>query len=225
MAESGRIYFQDEGSQLVGSLATPRAGGRLLDVAAAPGSKTTMIAAAEPEAFIVAGDLHQSRVRILKANCEAQGVMGVKIVRYDAETALPFADGTFDAVLVDAPCSGTGTIRNNPEIRYFLKESDIREFHDKQLAILRNASKLVEPGGKLVYSTCSLETEENEAVVEEFLSRAADFTLERPETPSDLAAAGRFVRTRPWEHDMDGFFAAVMRRSETAEIGGAGVTI
>jgi 16S rRNA (cytosine967-C5)-methyltransferase len=213
LAENGRIYFQDEGSQLVGSLVNLEPGSKFLDVSAAPGSKTTMITSGAPsDTLIVAGDVRQSRVRVLKGNCEAQGVSNVRIVRHDAVATLPFADGEFDSVLLDAPCSGTGTIRSNPEIRYFLKPGDFRELHDKQLAILRNASKTVRHGGRLIYSTCSLETEENEGVIVEFLSGNADFEIRRPEIAGELVTDNGFVRTLPEEHEMDGFFAAVLER-------------
>lgn len=211
MAERGLIYFQDEGSQLVGSLLKLSDGEKFLDVSAAPGSKTTMVATAAPSSStIVAGDIYQSRVRVLQRNCEAQGLEHVSIVRYDAESVLPFADEEFDKVLVDAPCSGTGTIRNNPEIRYFLKPEDFAELHGKQLAILRNASKAVRKGGELVYSTCSMEPEENEQVVSAFLTSNDEFSVRRPDVASELVIGGGFVRTSPARHDMDGFFAAVL---------------
>ena len=213
MSDEGQIYFQDEGSQLIGSLVAPAPGSRFLDVSAAPGSKTTLVASRAPDdAFIVAGDVRQSRVRVLKKNCENQGVNDVRLVRHDAETALPFADGEFDRVLVDAPCSGTGTIRNNPEIRYFLKRGDFDELHSKQLAILRNASKAVKRGGRLIYSTCSLEPEENEQVVAEFLSGEVDLRIAPPNIAAELLTPRGFVRTSPAKHDMDGFFAAVLER-------------
>ena len=213
LSENGLIYFQDEGSQLVGSLIDLEPGSKFLDVTAAPGSKTTMIAArAASETMVVAGDIRQSRVRILKANCIQQGVEAVNIARYNAEIALPFADGEFDVVLVDAPCSGTGTIRSNPEIRYFLKPGDFEELHNKQLAILRNASKVVRGGGRLIYSTCSLEPEENEHVISKFLSDANDFVVSPLPVPGEMITEAGFLRTSPAEHGMDGFFAAILDR-------------
>ncbi len=213
LSDRGLIYFQDEGSQLVGSLVDVKPGSKFLDVSAAPGSKTTMTAARSAnDALFAAGDVYQSRARILKANCIKQGVDNVWIVRYDAEVALPFADGEFDIVLLDAPCSGTGTIRNNPEIRYFLKPGDFEELHGKQLAMLRNASKMVKSGGRLIYSTCSLEPEENEHVLAEFLSGTSDFTISRPSVPVEYVTNAGFVRTSPEKHRMDGFFAAVLER-------------
>ena len=214
LSDRGLIYFQDEGSQLVGSLVFVKPGSNFMDVSAAPGSKTTMIAARSAgDALIVAGDLYQSRVRILKANCIKQGVDNVRIVRYDAETALPFAEGEFDIVLLDAPCSGTGTIRSNPEIRYFLKPGDFEELHRKQLAMLRNASKLVKSGGRLIYATCSLEPEENEHVIAKFLSDAGEFTTSRPPVSEEYVTDAGFIRTSPEKHSMDGFFAAVLNRA------------
>jgi len=136
----------------------------------------------------------------------------VNIVQYDAERSLPFADEAFDSVLVDAPCSGTGTIRHNPEIRYFLKPDDFAELQDKQLRILKNASKLVTSGGTLVYSTCSLEREENEAVCEAFLRDNADFRLVKPNVPERFLTELGFARTFPQRDDMDGFFVAKFTR-------------
>jgi len=115
-------------------------------------------------------------------------------------------------VLLDAPCSGTGTIRNNPEIRYFLKPGDFEELHSKQLAILRNASKTVRRGGRLIYSTCSLEPEENEQVVSEFLAGDKNFELAEPEIAPELLTERGFIRTTPAGNEMDGFFAAVLDR-------------
>ena len=118
--------------------------------------------------LIVAAELHSSRSHFLKQNCENQGAGKVSVVQLDAQQPLPFSEASFDVALVDAPCSGTGTIRSNPEIRYFLKSADITELQSKQLRILQQASNAVKPGGRLLYSTCSLETEENEEVVDVF---------------------------------------------------------
>ena len=174
LAENGEIYFQDEASQMVGNSVELFEDQKFLDVCAAPGSKTTFVARQKEkgkrQSFIAAGDLHFQRVKFLRENCRRQNVEFVKILQYDAENSLPFADESFDVVLIDAPCSGTGTIRHNPEIRYFLEPEDFPALFGKQLRIIENASKLVKQGGKLIYSTCSLETEENEAVIENFLS-------------------------------------------------------
>jgi 16S rRNA (cytosine967-C5)-methyltransferase len=165
-----------------------------------------------PATQFVAGDLHWNRVEFLRENCQRQGVKFVHIVQYDAEQSLPFADGAFDAVLVDAPCSGTGTIRHNPEIRYFLKPNDLTELQNKQLRILKNASKLVNQGGSLIYSTCSLEREENEVVCEAFLRDDPDFTLVNPDVPMRFLTEQGFARTFPQRDGMDGFFIASFAR-------------
>ena len=215
LAGEGKIYFQDEGSQLVASVIKLTGGQRFLDVCAAPGSKTTFIADRyndNENTLFAAGDLHRHRLEILKASCSNQGLDLVNIVQYDAETALPFSDASFDAVLVDAPCSGTGTIRHNPEVRYLLEEKDLGELHGKQLRILENASKLVKSGGKLVYSTCSLEKEENEVVSMDFLDAHPDFTLLRPDVPREFITQRGFARTFPHRDGMDGFFIAVFER-------------
>jgi 16S rRNA (cytosine967-C5)-methyltransferase len=159
LSTRNQVYLQDEASQMVALAVHVPSGGRFLDVCAAPGGKTGLVAKHRSPSLSVAGDLYQQRVELLRDNMRKLGV-DVKIVRYNAETTLPFERETFDAILVDAPCSGTGTIRHNPEIRYFLGPSDIEELSFKQRRILGEASKAVKKGGVLVYSTCSLEPEE-----------------------------------------------------------------
>ncbi|MEP6705229.1 MAG: 16S rRNA (cytosine(967)-C(5))-methyltransferase RsmB [Acidobacteriota bacterium] len=215
MSESGEIYFQDEASQLVASVAAGNPRGHFLDVCAAPGGKTAQIAikySGLDGSFMVAGDLHESRVRLLRDTCERQKVDLVNIVRYDAEIQLPFADDSFDKVLVDAPCSGTGTIRHNPEIRYFLRLDDFAELAKKQLAILRNASYLVRAGGRLIYSTCSIQMEENERICENFLKASDSFQLSRPDVPERILTGSGFARTFPHRDGTDGFFIAQFER-------------
>lgn len=208
-AEEGKIYFQDEGSQLVGQATDLQTGERFLDVCAAPGSKTTLIAKdAEGKTEIIAGDRYFQRIRTLAQTTERVGASAVRIVAYDAEKSLPFADESFDRVLIDAPCSGTGTIRHNPEIRYFLKAEDFAELSDKQLRILENASKLLKPGGRVIYSTCSLEPQENEAVVEKFLARNPNFGKFDLKISSKFKNESGFARTLPPRDATDGFFIA-----------------
>jgi 16S rRNA (cytosine967-C5)-methyltransferase len=216
LAERGEIYFQDEASQMVGQAVGLKNKDYFLDVCAAPGSKTTQINSKfkiQNSKLSVAGDLHFSRVKFLRENCRKQGVDFINVVNYDAENSLPFADESFDVVLIDAPCSGTGTIRHNPEIRYFLQEKDFRELSDKQLRILENASKLVKRGGKLIYSTCSLEPEENETVIENFLKTNVNFEKIAPKVPKRFLTEKEFARTFPSTDNMDGFFiSALIRR-------------
>jgi 16S rRNA (cytosine967-C5)-methyltransferase len=214
-SEKGEIYIQDEGSQMIAAAAARIAGeaDRVLDVCAAPGSKTALIASLLPNSFVAAGDLYRPRTVSLEKTIRAQELLNVGVLQYDAAIALPFAERIFGLVLVDAPCSGTGTIRHNPEIRYFLRPEDIRDLKVKQLRILTAASKLVAAGGALMYSTCSLEPEENEDVCEGFLAQNIDFSVESPKVDERFITASKFARMRPDVHDMDGFFISVFRRS------------
>lgn len=216
LAENGKIYFQDTGSQLVGAAVELKKNESFLDVCAAPGSKATQIALRKENGieknFIVAGDFYWQRVKILMENCRKQGADFVNILQYDAERGLPFADECFDVVLLDAPCSGTGTLRHNPEIRYFLEEKDFRELSGKQLTILKNASKLIKPGGRIIYSTCSLEKEENEEVIGKFLGETSGFRKIKPLVDEKFLTAEGVARTFPQRDDMDGFFIAVFEK-------------
>lgn len=213
---SGLIYFQDEASQMAANAASSKQFSSFLDVCAAPGGKTTQIAArSRPDVLIVAGDISNRRTDFLKYNCLGQGAENVRVVQFAAETPLPFSAGTFDAVFVDAPCSGTGTIRHNPEIRYRLAPDDFFRFAGRQLSILGNAAALVAPGGSLIYSTCSLEPEENEDVVKSFMATCRGFTSLRPAVPSEFVTTDGFARTYPSRDDMDGFFIAAFERKES----------
>lgn len=215
LEENGAIYFQDEASQMAARAVEIPNGGVFLDVCAAPGGKTGLIAQrfAGDIRLAAAGDLHWSRVEYLRDNCARQEVDFVNIVQYDATAPLPFADEAFDVVFVDAPCSGTGTIRHNPEIRYFLTVNDFPALSSKQRSILQNASKLVKHGGSLVYSTCSLEKEENEEIAREFLTNGSDFESTLPKVQERFLTADGFARTWPHRDGMDGFFIAEFRRN------------
>src|SRR5258708_720437 len=150
--------IQDEGSQLVAALIGP--GRRILDCCAAPGGKTAAMASRLPESQIVATELHPHRATLLRRLVPQQNV---EVVTADA-LALPYGPD-FDRVLADVPCSGTGTLARNPEIKWTLKPEDLHDLQSRQIAILRAAMRHVAPGGRLVYSTCSLEPEENEQVI------------------------------------------------------------
>jgi 16S rRNA (cytosine967-C5)-methyltransferase len=176
------LRIQDIGSQSVIPLLDLHEGQTFLDVCAAPGNKTAQ--ALESGVVAVACDLHWRRLRTV------EGCMRVVI---DAAEGIPFRS-RFDRVLVDAPCSGTGTLARNPEIRWKLKPQDIEELHAKQIRILRNALECVAPGGRLVYSTCSLEQQENEEVVSRVVGHPT-----------------KDIRYRiPGREAGDGFFAAVL---------------
>jgi 16S rRNA (cytosine967-C5)-methyltransferase len=126
---------------------------------------------------------------------------------------MPFENGIFDRVLVDAPCTGTGTIRHNPEIRYFLGPDDFGRLQKIQSAIIRNASLLVKRGGKLVYSTCSLEREENEDVCADFMASSSEWRSISPGVPGRFLTDDGFARTFPHRDGFDGFFVATFQRS------------
>jgi len=176
-------------------------GERALDLCAAPGGKTTLMAdRAEDNARIVAADRSAARMETVVATTNLQGLKSIKPLLLDAGDQLPFGSNVFDKVLLDAPCSGTGTLRRNPEIRWRLAEDDIRKFAETQKRFLANAAELVKPGGRLVYSTCSVEREENEEVIEEFVARDKRFKVLNTE------------RTWPYRHGCDGFFIAAMEK-------------
>ncbi len=214
LAASGEIYIQDEASQMAAHAVRADDSQRILDVCASPGGKTGLIAGnlEGDSKVVVAGDLHWTRVEYLKDNCRNQGAGFVHTVQYDAEKSLPFADETFDSILVDAPCSGTGTIRHNPELRYFIDAADLTELAAKQLTILNNASKLVRSGGELIYSTCSLEEVENESVAKSFLDANSSFQLVRPNVAERYMTDRGYARTWPQRDKMDGFFIAAFRK-------------
>jgi 16S rRNA (cytosine967-C5)-methyltransferase len=217
--QAGRVFIQDEGSQLVSALVG--AGSRILDCCAAPGGKTTAIAARNPMAEIVAVELHEHRAALLQKRVTSANV---KIVHADI-VGLPLS-GTFDRVLADVPCSGTGTLARNPEIKWRLSPSDLGDLHARQVAILRAALGHLAAGGRAVYSTCSLEREENEAVVEEVLDGNENYQLldcrsvleklrasgELIWSDMDSLLSGPFLRTLPGIQPCDGFFAAIIEK-------------
>lgn len=210
LAQAGAVYMQDEASQLVAHVLGAQAGQRVLDACAAPGGKATQIAAgASDRALVVAGDRHAHRLRVVEESAARQGLKSVRAVVLDAERALPFADEAFDRVLVDAPCTGTGTLRHNPEIRWRVTPEDISELSARQRRILAEAARVVRRGGRLVYSTCSVEREENEEVVADFLGGRADFRqTEATPAPAGLLLPTGAARTWPHRDDVDGFFVA-----------------
>ncbi|HEY0077315.1 MAG TPA: 16S rRNA (cytosine(967)-C(5))-methyltransferase RsmB [Pyrinomonadaceae bacterium] len=215
LAERGFVYMQDEASQLVAHVLGARRSERVLDACAAPGSKTTQLAAlAGDAAFIVAGDLYGHRLRLVEEAAARQNLKSIRCVVYDAEQGLPFADASFERVLVDAPCTGTGTLRHNPEIRWRIRASDIAELAARQQRILEAASRAVRPGGRLVYSTCSVEPEENESVVSAFLADRSDDFRQLPASPAstDFLTPSGAARIWPHRDDTDGFFVAAFER-------------
>jgi 16S rRNA (cytosine967-C5)-methyltransferase len=216
-----RVHIQDEASQLVAALVGR--GERLLDCCAAPGGKTAALAERNPESLMLAVDLHPHRARLLQ---QRAGSARVHVIAADAR-ALPTTT-LFDRVLADVPCSGTGTLARNPEIKWRLRPDDLAGLAARQIAILASAMERVAPGGRLLYSTCSLEKEENEDVVAAVLAQRSDFKLvecaaelARLKEEGELAWAepasltrGPFLQTLPGVHPADGFFAAMMERGK-----------
>ncbi|MGH9781222.1 MAG: 16S rRNA (cytosine(967)-C(5))-methyltransferase RsmB, partial [Candidatus Acidiferrales bacterium] len=220
--QNGWISFQDEASQLIPLLLKVAAGNSVLDVCAAPGGKMMALARkAGPAGLVIAADRRENRLRAMRERLARAGVSNVMIVALDGAASLPFR-GKFERILADAPCSGTGTLTRNPEIRWKLKQDDLRELHARQVMLLNSALECLAPEGRLVYSTCSLEPEENEEVVGEVLEMHPEFRAVAAEIPADALAegvrAGKLVdndgafRTFPPVHFTDGFFAAVLAR-------------
>jgi 16S rRNA (cytosine967-C5)-methyltransferase len=215
----GQISIQDEASQLVALLVGK--GARILDCCAAPGGKTAVLARRNPDSEVVAVELHPHRARLLR---KLVGAPNVSVVAADARH-LPLA-GPFDRVLVDVPCSGTGTLSRHPEIKWRLTPDDLSDLQARQTEILKSAIMHVAPGGQLVYSTCSLEPEENEQVIERVLHADSSLgvldcreRLEELHSEGELKAldfesltSGPYLRTIPGVQHCDGFFAAILKK-------------
>jgi 16S rRNA (cytosine967-C5)-methyltransferase len=220
----GLFELQDEGSQILGMLvdAPPT---RVVDACAGAGGKTLQLAAQMKNR----GDLHaldvdEGRMDELRKRTRRDGVHNVRTQLIPAEApavdeALAPLKGKADRVLVDAPCSGTGTYRRKPDARYRLNPEDLANHVARQKTLLERFSTLVKPGGRLIYGTCSILREENEAVVEDFLSRHPDFSV-RPVTEQlgpelgPKVSRGPFLRLAPHTHGTDGFFGAILVRAK-----------
>ena len=212
LAERGEIYLQDEASQLVAEVVGANDGDVVLDLCAAPGGKTTLIASQGSATRVIAVDISERRLLTVASAIEKQNVKNVSLIQLDATQRLPFAEGSFDRVLVDAPCSGTGTLRHNPEIRWRVTIEDIHRLADQQNQILMNAARLLKRGGRLVYSTCSVEAEENEEVLRRFVTGTGDFEQIALENSAAAVSASGSLRTWPQRQGTDGFFIAAFRR-------------
>jgi 16S rRNA (cytosine967-C5)-methyltransferase len=224
---AGAISIQDEASQTVPLLLDTQPGDRVLDLCAAPGGKTPpLVRAAGANGIVVAADRHAHRLRAMREQFKRLALTRVGLVVLDAASPLPFGV-LFDRILMDAPCSGTGTLARHPEIRWRLNPEQLAEFHALQTSLLHSALQQLAPGGRLVYSTCSMEPEENEQVVEHALRSTNGFQRDT----TDEAARGLsgklipgceaqslfdrdgFFRTTPSARQTDGFFAAVIKRT------------
>ena len=214
----GLFSVQDEASQLVVELLAPERGERVLDTCAAPGTKTTAIAErVGPEGLVVALDRSERRLALIGRAVRRLGFENVTALACDATQTLAELPGApFDRILVDAPCSGLGALRRNPDARWRLAPEDPARLAEVQGALLASAVTVLRPGGTLVYSTCTLTSEENDSVVESFLSRTPGIrradVARLPATLRPLLDAEGALRTWPHRHGMDGFFAVRMER-------------
>lgn len=217
----GLIEVQDEGSQLVALVADARPGQAVVDYCAGAGGKTLALAAAMGnKGRLVACDVAEWRVDKAQDRLRRNGVHNVtrRVISGEADKWIKRSAQSYDRVLVDAPCTGTGTWRRNPDAKWHLSETDLLELVERQKAILDSAARLTKPGGRLIYATCSVLAEENERQVEGFLAGHPDYTARPiPELWTELAqtpcpVAGPWLRLSPLSHGTDGFFAAVLER-------------
>ncbi len=219
-ARAGEYLVMDEGAQLIAPLLSPLRDEEVLDACAAPGGKTTHLAAlSEGRAKIVATDVSEGRVRLLRETVSRTGVVGVTTRVHDFSAGpLPKAAGRFDKILVDAPCTGMGVIRRNPDAKWRFRPDGPSEMARLQGEILDNAWASLRAGGLLVYCTCTPFAEENEEVVESFLGRNADARVNREGAtgwtgPEDAWTPEGFVRLSPNRHGTDSFFAAMLGKT------------
>jgi len=210
----GLFAVQDEASMLVARLLDPRPGETIADVCAAPGTKTTHLATLMGnQGRIVALDREPGRlVRVTEASARL-GVTIVETVPGRVEDLAPDLAGSADGVLVDAPCTNLGVLRRNPDVKWRRAPGDVAAASVRQRSILDAAASVVKPGGRLVYATCSLEPEENDAVTADFLATHAEFDLDPPASFPRLLDASGTLRCLPHRHGTDGFTAVRMRRT------------
>jgi 16S rRNA (cytosine967-C5)-methyltransferase len=213
LVAGGNVYVQDEASQMVAQVLDAQPGALVLDLCAAPGSKTTQIAdRLNGSGTVIASDIHAHRLRTVADTAKLHDLPNLRCLVLNGLEPLPLKENSFDRVLVDAPCSGTGTLRRNPEIRWRISAGDIDDLSARQKQLLLNASRVVKPGGRLVYSTCSVEPEENELVVQSFLENNINFS--QVDFPFDgVATIPGTGRTWPQHQDSDGFFVASLQRN------------
>ncbi len=224
--KDGLLLLQDESSQAIPELVAAPAGSRVLDACAAPGGKTVALASqVGAGGLVVAADVRARRMRVLAATLARCRVASARPVQIGSAGPWPFAEGAFDRVLVDAPCSGLGTLRRDPDIKWKRSPDDFPAFVRTQLALLHRAAMVISAGGRLVYSTCSSEPDENESVVQAFLAATPHFVLrplatldEVPAAIRALASADGYLRTDPVRDALEPFFAAVLERRAPAVV-------
>jgi 16S rRNA (cytosine967-C5)-methyltransferase len=214
----GLFEVQDEGSQLLGYLLEPKRGEMVVDFCAGAGGKTLLLGALmKNTGRLYAYDVSDKRLARLKPRLARSGLSNVHPIRieHERDTKIKRLAGKVDRVLVDAPCSGLGTLRRNPDLKWRQSEESVAELTVKQASILDSAAKMVRPGGRVVYATCSLLAAENDAIITAFLETHPEFKL----TPAcevlakqGIELAGDTLRLLPHQHHTDGFFAAVLDR-------------
>jgi 16S rRNA (cytosine967-C5)-methyltransferase len=216
--EHDSFFVQDEASQLVPLVMDAHPGERILDLCASPGGKTVAMAAAMRDSgTLIASDVRPGRITLLSDTIRRSGARHAHVVHVPAKGPLPFSE-MFDRVLVDAPCSGLGTIRRDPDIKWRRAERDLPRLADQQMDLLMRAAEVVRPGGRLVYATCSSEPEENDDVVTAFLERApfdrVDLRHQSPAPLAPLLDDQGVLRTLPFTHGLEAFFGTALVRRD-----------
>ena len=214
--KEGQVQVQDEASQLAACLLDPKAGEKILDACAGVGVKATHLAEImQNQGTIAAIDLSRQKMKALRENAKRLGISIIEpLVRDLREDLGETFRGVFDGILLDVPCSGLGTLRRNPEIKWRIMAEDLHRHAGLQKRLLAGAAGCLKQGGRLVYSTCSMMPGENEAVVADFLSRRKDFRCIHPPSliPPSMVTSEGFFKTRPDRHGTDGFFGAVLMK-------------
>ena len=219
LLSEGDVYVQDESGMLVPHLLNPTDMNLVVDLCAAPGGKTTHLASLmKNTGSVIASDISDKKLKLLIENCNRLGVNNVKVRRTDiTKDDLSFINAA-DAVLIDAPCSGFGTLRRHPDIVWNKTQKQLIGLRNYQYRLLKNVAPHIKPGGILVYSTCTIEPSENQEIIRSFLSRFSMFSLEHaseflPDLPQSMITSEGFLQTFPHEHGIDGTFAARLRRA------------
>lgn len=212
------VYVQDESAMLISHLLKPESMDLVVDLCAAPGGKTTHIAALmQNSGKIIAGDISEEKLEVLQDNCKRLGVQNVETKKVDAVNDDLSFIAAADAVLIDAPCSGFGTLRRHPNILWNKTFKQLSGLAVLQFRLLKNAAQHIKPNGILVYSTCTIEASENDRVISRFLKENRMFTVEHasqflPDVPQSMFTSEGYLQTLPQEHGIDGAFGVRLRR-------------